>query len=83
MTLEDYLNKTRNVNYNKIYRQIQDKVLKLNKLGICHNDLHVKNIMVRNGEWYLVDFGRSTYKNNYCRRDVDAVSSTLARILRQ
>ena len=79
-TLLDVLSNT-NINGNTvmdIYSYISFKVSLLHKLGICHNDLHVKNIMKSKNNWYLIDYGKSsinTNKTSDCANDVNKLSS--------
>jgi len=74
-TLMNY-KKQNNVNGSSLYRQISQKVRELHEIGICHNDLHVKNIMSKNGNWYLIDFGKATYsENNACSKDVSKLGT--------
>jgi serine/threonine protein kinase len=79
-TLLDVVSNT-NINGNTvmdIYSYISFKVGLLHKLGICHNDLHVKNIMKSKNNWYLIDYGKSsinTNKTSDCANDVNKLSS--------
>lgn len=62
-----------------MFPQIGDLVDKLHDNDICHNDLHVRNIMYKklnNGSirLYLIDFDRSTFKNQFCRKDINNMS---------
>lgn len=75
-TLLNY-KKQNNINGTTIFKEIQQKVSLLHSLGYCHNDIHVKNIMTKNGNWYLIDFGKSTVNNtNYpCSSDTSKLGS--------
>ena len=52
------------------FRSIENLVLQLHKAGICHKDLHIKNIMYKmhNGKpiFKIIDFSRATMKNGPC-----------------
>ena len=52
------------------FRSIESLVLELHKAGICHKDLHIKNIMYKmhNGKpvFKIIDFSRAIMKNGPC-----------------
>lgn len=39
--------------------EIYPLILRLHKLGIIHGDLHFCNTLLKDGKWYLVDFGQA------------------------
>jgi hypothetical protein len=43
----------------KIIFSLQDQLFMLHELGIIHNDLSIKNVMIKNGRSFLVDFNSS------------------------
>ena len=57
----------------KIVEKLKEKVDKMHQLGIVHHDLHTENIMIDNGEVYLIDFGRSSEYNSSVIKDVNYV----------
>lgn len=73
-TLQNY-KKQNNVDGPSVYREISQKVNILHSLGFCHNDIHVKNVMYKSGEWYLIDFGKAARKQNGCSKDVNKLGS--------
>ena len=58
---KDNFTKERN---NIIYKVI-NLVNKLNHLLIVHNDIHSENIMIKNGNLYLIDFDGSINTKTY------------------
>lgn len=68
MTIKDYFKIIRDLPHSKIYiKNIIHKLIKslyeIHCLGIVHNDLKCTNIMVNNGEVYIIDFGISSLMN--------------------
>jgi tRNA A-37 threonylcarbamoyl transferase component Bud32 len=65
-TLQEYMNK--HTFTMDDYRNIENLVQQLHKLGICHKDLHLKNIMykLQNGKtiFKIIDFSRARIINN-------------------
>jgi len=54
--------------------KILDKILelfkKLHKAGIVHGDVHFDNILCRDGQFALIDFGKAEYMTSENRRDL-------------
>lgn len=74
-TLEDVLKKENNINnINNIHNKIIELVKKLNNIGICHNDPHFVNFMVKNNKWYIIDFGDSSYIQNKSCSDLKFIN---------
>ncbi|MFZ8849434.1 MAG: serine protein kinase RIO [Thermoproteota archaeon] len=51
-------------NYTETYEKIINYIEVLYKVGIIHADLSEYNILIHNGEPYLIDFGQSVKKNH-------------------
>lgn len=59
-----------NVDINRIYKDLMDKLDILYNNKIKHNDLHLHNIMLdSNGILYLIDFGMSERFGSYIRKE--------------
>lgn len=78
-TLKDYLE---NNNFTKdVFDQIQGLITMLNRMNICHNDIHIKNIMykmVNNKPVFkIIDFSRAYLKNknNHCYRNMSKMGN--------
>ena len=72
-TLEEYLSKKPDISsLERTHESIRDLVNKLHALGICHADIHAKNIMYKKGSWYLIDFGDARI-NSTCSSNVNKV----------
>lgn len=56
-------------------RHVLEGVDKLNKQGICHNDIHERNIVVdENGTFRLIDFGHSFFGDSVTQNTADRYS---------
>lgn len=52
--------------WRKMCHKILEKVKKMHKLGLVHNDLHQENILVdKNDEPWLIDFNSSAFIKEY------------------
>lgn len=47
-----------------IIKQLFEMVMTIHSHGIVHRDLRIPNILLRNGELYIIDFGLACYMNN-------------------
>ena len=69
------------------YRNIENLVQQLHNLGICHKDLHVKNIMykMQNGKpvFKVIDFSRAIYKNGPCSQNRNKLNELSRRVNRR
>ncbi len=52
-------------------RQIGSLVLQIHECGIIHGDLTTSNMIFKNGQIYLIDFGLSYFKDSAEDRAVD------------
>ena len=84
-TLYDYL--SRNDMTDDIYNQISFAVSLLNERGICHNDLHLKNIMYKRKnnsiEIKIIDFSRATDKIGACSRNRNKLNEYSRKIIKK
>ena len=81
-TLEEYM--WNNVFTDENFRQIENLVMQLHKVGICHKDLHVKNIMYKMHNkkpiFKIIDFSRATVKNGLCDSNRNKVNVLQRRV---
>jgi tRNA A-37 threonylcarbamoyl transferase component Bud32 len=67
ITLQEYINKKGKLNDDD-KKKIDDKIIKLHKLGIYHRDLHTKNIIAvkkgKNYDFIFIDFGLAQHSKN-------------------
>jgi len=55
----------------KILEQIGKKIAKLHDAGIVHGDLTTSNMILKNGEVFLIDFGLGSFNGKYEQKGVD------------
>lgn len=48
----------------KVYKVIEEKSKELHDIGVIHKDLHAGNVVIKNDEPFLIDFGVSEYIKN-------------------
>ena len=69
------------------YRNIENLVQQLHNLGICHKDLHVKNIMykMQHGKpvFKIIDYSRAIYKNGPCSQNRNKLNNLSRRVNRR
>lgn len=69
--LKNYLNKN---NYKKFCTKIGEDVAKMHRADIIHGDLTTSNLIVRNGELYLIDFGLGIETKNLEQKAADLLT---------
>lgn len=83
-TLRKWKKKASSSDRRKMYDQVEALTVKLNGLGIFHDDLHDANIMVdKSGKPWIIDFSRCTFIDTLSRfkevrGDVQKVRQSLA-----
>ena len=71
--LKDYINDS-SLTPEKVQetiRQIGTLVLQIHECGIIHGDLTTSNMILKNGQIYIIDFGLSYFKDSAEDRAVD------------
>jgi serine/threonine-protein kinase len=53
----------------KIAKQLLEIVITIHNHGIVHRDLRIPNILLRDGELYIIDFGLACYMKDDIRLD--------------
>lgn len=79
-TLRDYLKNDVNVDGEAIHKELKHKIMSLHDLGICHNDLHEDNIMIKNKTWYIIDYGKASPNTNKCADDISKLGALIHKL---